>query len=58
MAISKGLAIFVRSTRLRSMLITIPQQLTIVNEILITMSKNIPKSTSTMHGPQCIAQSP
>jgi hypothetical protein len=58
MARSKGLTIFVRSTRLRSMLVTIPQQLTIMNEILITMSRSIPKFASTMHGPQCITQSP
>jgi hypothetical protein len=51
MARSKGLAIFARITRLRSMLVTIPQQLTIMNEIIIKMLKNIPKFASTMHGP-------
>jgi hypothetical protein len=58
MARSKGLAIFVRSIRLRSMPVIISQELTIMNEILITMSRNIPKFASTMHGPKCIAQSP
>jgi hypothetical protein len=54
---NKGLTIFVRSIRIRSMPIIIPQ-LTIMNEILITMSKSILESVNTMHGPQCIAQSP
>lgn len=58
MARSKGFTSFVKSTRLRSMPIILPQELTIMNEILITMSINIPKFASTMHGPQCIAQSP
>jgi hypothetical protein len=58
MARSKRLTIFVRNTKLRSMLVTIPQQLTITNVILISMSISIPKSACTMHGPQCIAQSP
>jgi len=57
MAKSKGLTIFVRNTRIRSMALIIPQ-LTIMNEILIIMLKSILESVSTMHGPQCIAQSP